>query len=83
MLKKYRRGLCIRLLFASFQIATYTYFENDFVMRKNKSDHEFNIKTETHSNLKHVVKQYFMIVSVLRVLNLNFNFNLLKPNSEI
>ena len=57
-LKKYHTGFCIGLLFASFQIATYTDFENDFVMRKNKSGYEFSIKSEIRAYFKHVVKQY-------------------------
>jgi hypothetical protein len=55
MLKKYQTGFCIGLLFASFQIATYTYFENDFVTRKNKSGYEFSIKYETRSNFGYIV----------------------------
>jgi hypothetical protein len=60
MLKKYQTGFCIGLLFASFQIATYTYFENDFVTRKNKSGYEFSIKSEIHSKFGYIVKHHFM-----------------------
>lgn len=54
-LKKYHIGFCIGLLFASFQIATYTDFENDFVMRKNKSGYEFSIKSDIHSKIVYIV----------------------------